>query len=70
MFVCGQSEQNQHLWRHFRDTMSPEYRDIFQFMKKETQPAIAREDWNTDGSLVMHQINHHLCPACYHWFEK
>jgi hypothetical protein len=50
--------------------MSPEYRGIFQLMKKETQPAIAREDWTTDGSLVMHQINQHLCPACCHWIEK
>jgi len=50
--------------------MSPENRCIFQLMKKETQPTIAREDWTTDGSLVMHQINHHLCPACYHWIEK
>jgi len=29
-------------------------------MKKETQPAIAREDWTTDGSVIMHQIEHHL----------
>jgi hypothetical protein len=29
-------------------------------MKKETQPLVARKDWNTDGSLVTHQINHHL----------
>jgi len=28
--------------------MSPEYRGIFQLMKKETQPAIAREDWTTE----------------------
>jgi hypothetical protein len=27
--------------------MSPEYRGIFQLMKKETQPAITREDWNS-----------------------
>jgi len=40
--------------------MSLEHRGILQLMKKETQPAIAREDWNTDGSPVMHQINHHL----------
>ena len=33
---------------------------VFQLMKKETQPVIAREYWNTDGSLVTHQINHHL----------
>jgi len=42
--------------------MSLENRGFFQLMKKEALPAIAREDWNTDGSLVMHQINHHLCP--------
>jgi len=35
--------------------MSPENQGVFQPMKKETQLAIAREDWNTDGSLVMHQ---------------
>ncbi len=40
--------------------MSPEYRGIFQLMKRETQLAIAREDWITDGSVVMHQIKHHL----------
>jgi hypothetical protein len=42
--------------------MSPENWGVFQLLKKETQPAIAREDWNTDGSVVMHQIKHHLYP--------
>ncbi len=32
--------------------MSLENRGIFQLLKKETQPAITSEDWNTDGSLV------------------
>ncbi len=36
--------------------MSPEYRGIFQLMKKETQLAIAREDRNTDGSLVIQKF--------------
>jgi len=34
--------------------MSPENQGVFHLMKKETQPAIAREDWTTDESLVMH----------------
>jgi hypothetical protein len=50
--------------------MSLENRGVFQLLKKETQPAIAREDWTTDGSVVMHPIKHHLCPACCHWIEK
>ncbi len=29
---------------------------VFQLMKKETQLAIAREDWTTDGSLVNHIV--------------
>ncbi len=29
---------------------------VFWFMKKETQLAIAREDWTTDGSLVNHIV--------------
>jgi len=70
--LIGASINNQigHLWRHFGDTMSPKNRGIFQLLKKETQPVIAREDWTTDGSLVIHQINQHLCPACCHWIEK
>jgi len=50
--------------------MSLENHGVFQLMKKEALPAIAREDWNTNGPLVMHQINHHLCPACCHRIEK
>jgi len=50
--------------------MSPEYRSIFQLMKKEAQLAIAREDWAIDALLNVHQINHHSCPACCHWIEK
>ncbi len=45
-------------------------RGVFQLMKKVTQPAIARENWATNGSLVMHRINHHLCPACCQWIGK
>jgi hypothetical protein len=54
----------------YSTTMSPENRGVFQLPKKETQPAITSEDWTTDGSVVMHQIKHHLCPACCHWIEK
>jgi hypothetical protein len=42
--------------------MSPENQGVFQFIKNETQQAITSEDWTTDGSVVMHQIKHHLCP--------
>jgi len=40
--------------------MSPGNCGVFQLTKNETQLAIAREDWTTDGSVVMHQIKHHL----------
>ncbi len=40
--------------------MSPENCGVFQLLKKETQSAIAREDWTTDGSVVMYQIKHRL----------
>jgi len=42
------------------DIISPGNQGVFQLLKKETQPAIAREDWTTDGSVIMHQIEHHL----------
>jgi hypothetical protein len=35
--------------------MSLKNRGIFQLMKKETPPAIARDDWTIDGSLVIPQ---------------
>jgi len=31
---------------------SPQNQGVFQLLKKETQPAIAKEDWNTDGCLL------------------
>jgi hypothetical protein len=36
--------------------MSPENCGVFRLMKKGAQSAIAREDWNTDGSPIMHPI--------------
>ena len=53
-FIRTRYRQNQHLWRQNGDKMSLEYQGVFQLMKKETQPAIAREDWTTDGSVIMH----------------
>jgi hypothetical protein len=48
------------LWYHFGVIKSLENQGVFEPLKKETQPAIAREDWTTDGSVIMHQIKHHL----------
>jgi hypothetical protein len=35
--------------------MSLKNRGIFQLIKKEIQPVIARDDWTFDGSLVIPQ---------------
>ncbi len=40
--------------------MSPENQGVFQLLKEETQPEIAREDWTADGSVVIHQIKNYL----------
>jgi hypothetical protein len=45
-FIRTRYRQNQHLWCQNGDKMSLENQGVFQLMKKETQPAIAREDWN------------------------
>jgi hypothetical protein len=47
--------------------MSPGNQGVFQILKKETQPVIAREDWTTVGSLVVAPFSAriaHDCPAC------
>ena len=40
--------------------MSPGNQGVFQLMKEETQPEIAREDWTADESVVIHKIKHYL----------
>ena len=47
--------------------MSLENQGVFQLLKKETQLAIAREDWITVGSLVVASFIARLahdCPTC------
>jgi len=36
-------DQNQHSWRHFGDTMSPDNQGVYQLKKKETQQAIVKK---------------------------
>ena len=35
-FIRTRYRQNQHLWRHFGDTMSPENQGVFQLLKEMT----------------------------------
>jgi hypothetical protein len=50
--------------------MSPGNCAVFQPMKSETQLAITSEDLITDGSVVVHQIKYHICPAYCRWIGK
>ena len=50
--------------------MSPENQGVFWLIKEVTQPVISRQDWTTDGPVVMHQIKYHLYLPCCHWIEK